>query len=97
MATVNGTSFADNLVGTSGADTMTGRAGNDVIRGGGGRDTITLGSGRDTAVYTAVSDSPFASNWDLITDFVQGEDRIDLTALLGATDLTWPRWISLID
>jgi hypothetical protein len=89
MATINGTSFADNLVGTSGADTINGRAGDDVIRGGGGRDTITLGSGRDTVVYTAVTDSPFVSNWDLITDFVQGEDRIDLTALLGATDLTW--------
>ena len=89
MATVNGTSFADNLVGTSGADTMNGRAGNDVIRGGGGRDTITLGSGRDTAVYTATTDSPFGANGDVITDFAKGDDRIDLTALLGATDLTW--------
>ena len=89
MATINGTSFADNLVGTSVADTINARAGNDVIRGAGGRDTITTGSGRDTLVYTAVTDSPFASNWDLINDFQRGDDRIDLTALLGSTDLTW--------
>jgi hypothetical protein len=89
MATINGTSFADNLVGTGGADTINGRAGNDVIRGGGGRDTITLGSGRDTVVYAGVTDSPFASNWDLITDFTRGEDQIDLSTLLGATDLIW--------
>jgi Ca2+-binding RTX toxin-like protein len=89
MATINGTSFADNLVGTAGTDTINGRAGDDVIRGGGGRDTISLGSGHDTVVYTAVTDSPFTSNSDRITDFAQGDDRIDLTALLGATDLTW--------
>ena len=89
MATINGTSFADNLVGTGAADNINGRAGNDVIRGGGGRDTITLGSGSDTVVYTTASDSPFASNWDVITDFAQGTDRIDLSALLGTVDLTW--------
>ena len=89
MATVNGTSFADNLIGTSGNDTINGRAGDDVIRGGGGRDTITLGSGHDTVVYAAVTDSPFTSNWDLITDFARGDDRIDLSAFLGAADLSW--------
>ena len=89
MATINGTSFADNLVGTGAADTINGRAGNDVIRGGGGRDTITLGSGRDTAVYTTESESRFSSNWDRITDFVKGEDLINLSALLGTADLTW--------
>ena len=89
MATFNGTSFADNLVGTNSADTMNGRAGDDVIRGGGGRDTISTGSGRDIVVYQAVGDSLFGANWDLITDFERGSDRIDLTALSAVTGLIW--------
>nr|WP_217345447.1 cadherin domain-containing protein [Noviherbaspirillum sp. L7-7A]MBV0879728.1 cadherin domain-containing protein [Noviherbaspirillum sp. L7-7A] len=89
MATINGTNGADNLVGTTTADTISGRNGNDTLRGNGGRDTLTGGAGNDTFVYLAVTDSPASGNWDLITDFTRGADRIDLTALLGTTDLLW--------
>ncbi|HYD96861.1 MAG TPA: cadherin domain-containing protein, partial [Noviherbaspirillum sp.] len=89
MATINGTTGADSLVGTSNADTINGRGGNDTIRGGSGKDTITGGGGNDTFVYLATTDSPRSSNWDIITDFTKGSDRIDLTALLGTTDLAW--------
>jgi Ca2+-binding RTX toxin-like protein len=89
MATINGTNGADNLVGTNTADTINGRNGNDTIRGGGGTDRITGGGGNDIFVYQATTDSPSGSNWDIINDFTKGSDRIDLSALLGATDLLW--------
>lgn len=89
MATINGTTGADNLVGTATADTINGRNGNDTLRGNGGRDTLIGGGGSDTFVYLAETDSPASGNWDLINDFTRGADRIDLSALLGTTDLVW--------
>jgi Ca2+-binding RTX toxin-like protein len=89
MATINGTNGVDTLTGTGTADTINGRNGNDTIIGGGGKDTLTGGGGSDTFVYQTESDS-LLSNWDVITDFTRGTDRINLSALLGATtDLTW--------
>ena len=89
MAIINGTNGADNLVGTNTTDTISGRNGNDTLRGNGGRDTLTGGAGSDTFVYLAITDSAASGNWDLITDFTRGADRINLTALLGTADLAW--------
>jgi hypothetical protein len=48
-----------------------------------GSDTITVGDGADTIVYTAVAQSD--DDIDTITDFVSGEDIIDVDAILALT------------
>jgi Ca2+-binding RTX toxin-like protein len=70
----------DKLIGGAGADHLIGGAGNDVLIGGNGKDTMTGGAGQDTFVFTALSNSPVASP-DVITDFVSGQDRIDVSAI----------------
>ncbi len=65
--------------GTAGRDTLVGTPGDDVINGGEGADTLTGGAGSDVFVYTSMRDGA-----DVITDFLPGTDRIDLSALLAS-------------
>lgn len=89
--TLNGGNGNDTLNGGAGDDVLRGRAnndrlnggdGNDIIVGGGGRDTMTGGEGQDLFAFASVGDSSnrFGAR-DRITDFTQGEDRIDLSAI----------------
>ena len=78
----------DLLFGGSGHDKLEGGKGNDKLVGGAGGDKVTGGRGMDLFVYLAAFDSTIW-DWDRITDFTQGEDKIDLSALLGASDLAW--------
>lgn len=88
---VNGTTGNDELSGGDGNDKLLGKAGNDVLDGGtgndkliggGGADTMTGGTGADMFVYTSIWDStPGTLNHDVITDFVSGEDKIDLSVI----------------
>jgi Ca2+-binding RTX toxin-like protein len=87
---VTGTSGADTLNGTAAADSITGGAGNDKINGGAGEDfiwgglgtdTLTGGTGQDHFVFDAKPDSSPGSARDVITDFTQREDVIDLSQL----------------
>ncbi|MER2553353.1 MAG: calcium-binding protein [Thauera sp.] len=72
----------DTLIGSSGADSLSGNSGNDILRGGTGADRLTGGSGRDSFRYGSVTESGVASSVrDLITDFVRGEDRINLATI----------------
>jgi len=73
----------DTLSGLGGADTLCGGEGNDVLLGGlgddrlygeGGDDTLTGGAGADVFRMAPGGGS------DVITDFEDGVDRIDLTA-----------------
>ncbi|SFK69470.1 M10 family metallopeptidase C-terminal domain-containing protein, partial [Caulobacter sp. UNC279MFTsu5.1] len=81
--TINGSSGGDTLTGGSGADTINGAGGADWIRGGGGGDALAGGAGVDTFLY-AVGDSTSAQ-WDTITDFATGEDKLDISAVDAGT------------
>ncbi len=67
------------LVGGEGDDTLTGGAGDDQLFGGGGDDTLTGGAGADTFHYESIGDGD-----DVITDFLDGADTIDLDDLFDA-------------
>jgi hypothetical protein len=70
----------DALDGGNGADTLNGGIGDDILVGGRGADTLTGGLGADRFVFTSVAESTVAAS-DIITDFVHGEDRIDLSMI----------------
>ncbi len=83
----------DVIDGGDGDDTISGAAGNDIITGGIGKDIITLGEGNDIVRYTDTVESYYDSGTgisydDEITDFVQGEDKIDLSAMSQFTDVS---------
>jgi|GEM_PF-3011661 len=73
---------------TSGAgnDTIVAGGGSDVLNGEAGADSITGGSGVDYFVFTDLTHSTDTAR-DIITDFVRGTDKIDLTGL-GFTGIT---------
>jgi len=68
-------------------DILTGGAGNDTLDGGPGADVLTGGAGRDIFEFQLLFASPgFATaatgvgpgNRDIVTDFTQGQDKIDV-------------------
>ena len=83
----NALSGADVLIGGSFADGLSGYGGNDVITGKGGKDSLTGGDGADTFRFLHVSDSQVSAQ-DIIKDFRQGEDRIDLSRIDADQDGT---------
>ncbi|NTU54236.1 MAG: cadherin-like domain-containing protein [Chlorobiaceae bacterium] len=81
---INGNDAANVLNGATGADTISGAGGNDTINGGTGIDVMSGGDGLDLFVfdYLAKSETGIVSvSHDIITDFVSGQDRLDLTAI----------------
>ena len=82
---LTGGAGADEIYGGSGNDTIDGGAGEDWIHGGSGNDSMRGGAGADTFVFGASHGN------DTVTDFADGTDIIDLSALYGVTsfdDLT---------
>jgi Ca2+-binding RTX toxin-like protein len=80
--TLTGSGFADTLDGGAGNDVLVGSIGADTLIGGLGRDTLTGGVGADIFKFSLVGDSgTTATASDVITDFVRGEDKIDLSAI----------------
>ena len=77
--TLDGGYGADRLFGGEGGDELKGGDGgySDLLVGGEGNDTLTGGAGADTFVFGR----DHGSDW--ITDFGDGEDVIDLSALKG--------------
>ncbi len=80
---IYGSQFDDVLFGKGGANTLTGNKGNDTLDGRGGNDTLlgrqgndlmTGGAGADKFRYTET-----VFDHDIITDFEDGIDKIDLT------------------
>jgi Ca2+-binding RTX toxin-like protein len=69
-------------MGNAGINTLTGSAFNDTLDGGAGNDVLIGGAGNDTFIFTAVAQSGItATASDVIADFVQGEDKIDISAI----------------
>ncbi|WP_338480622.1 M10 family metallopeptidase C-terminal domain-containing protein [Pseudomonas trivialis] len=86
----------ENAIGGSGNDVLTGNAADNRLEGGGGADRLQGGAGRDTFVYDTATDSTLRST-DLLTDFVTGQDKIDISGLLrkhGLHDLTFVNRLS---
>jgi hypothetical protein len=68
---LTGNEFANRIVGGSGDDTLSGGLGKDVLAGGDGADKF---------VFASVADSNALAR-DIILDFAQGSDKIDLSAI----------------
>ncbi|MFO1089985.1 MAG: calcium-binding protein [Hyphomicrobiales bacterium] len=88
--TITGYATDDMIRGGAGNDSLSGAGGNDRLIGGYGNDRLTGGIGSDTFVFG----KEFGN--DTITDFVNGEDRIEMpkgffktfdTLLAGATQV----------
>jgi predicted outer membrane repeat protein len=98
-----GGNSAEIISGLGGNDRIIGNGGNDRIIGGRGVDTMTGGTGRDVFVFSSIQDSaPGQSGLigngvlgvaagrglrDIITDFIHGQDKIDLSAIDANTKL----------
>ena len=80
--TIKGADGDDTIDGGGGADLLRGGAGEDLITGGGGRDTMAGGAGADVFIF-ANGDSGNNGGRDIILDFHDGEDMIDLSAIAG--------------
>ncbi|MEH3046975.1 M10 family metallopeptidase C-terminal domain-containing protein [Sphingomonas adhaesiva] len=79
---LNGLGGNDRLIGGLGNDTLNGGDGDDVLIGGWGKDTLTGGAGKDVFHFESKLDSGTTTGTrDVITDFVRGQDKIDLSAI----------------
>jgi Ca2+-binding RTX toxin-like protein len=76
-------SEVENIFGSQFGDTLIGNNGDNVLTGSGGRDILIGGGGKDTFAFrgNASANDSTVANPDVIKDFVQGEDVIDLRGL----------------
>ena len=70
--------------GRDGNDTIIGSAGADRIVGGNGKDHLTGGDANDMFDFNTIGQSKIGMA-DVITDFVRGSDRIDLSTIDAST------------
>lgn len=71
----------DWLDGGRGNDTLDGGNGNDILVGGAGRDVMTGGGANDIFVFNPGDTGATPETADRITDFGNGADLIDLSAI----------------
>ncbi|NOT81811.1 MAG: calcium-binding protein, partial [Gallionella sp.] len=72
----------DIIIGSSVANALNGGDGADTLTGGAGKDTLTGGAGADVFDYNLTTETGNnATLRDVITDFVQGADIIDLSGI----------------
>lgn len=98
-AAINGTgnTLGNTLTGNSVANLLNGGAGNDILIGGAGNDTLTGGAGNDTFIFTSLSDmGTTGASTDVITDFIRGQDKIDLGTLDAITNTSYNEAFSFI-
>jgi Ca2+-binding RTX toxin-like protein len=85
---LNGNDGNDTLVGGAGNDFLNGGNGIDTLLGGGGQDVLTGGAGVNTFRYAFASETKVGfSNHDIITDFVHGIDKINLSSIDAVPDV----------
>ena len=83
---INGGPGNDWLFGLTGNDNLGGSSGNDILAGGDGSDTLSGGEGRDIFIFTTTElGTSRTGEHDVIGDFKQGEDKIDVSALYPDT------------
>jgi Ca2+-binding RTX toxin-like protein len=70
--------------GRDGDDTIIGSSGDDRIVGGNGGDDLTGGAGNDVFDFNTIGQSK-VGRADVISDFVAGSDRIDLSTIDAST------------
>lgn len=86
--TLTGTA-AINGTGNSLNNALTGNSAANRLAGGAGADTLSGGDGADVFVFrTSNETSNAVGTCDVITDFVQGQDIIDLSAIDASTKIT---------
>ncbi|MDP3848257.1 MAG: calcium-binding protein [Pseudomonas sp.] len=83
--TITGGAGANILNGVAGNDTILGGDGNDTLIGGAGTDQLTGGAGVDTFDFNALSEMGLGALRDVVSDFVSGTDKIDLSTLDAST------------
>lgn len=76
------------IEGSNGDDRIIGSTSDDIISGGTGADVLTGGAGDDIFVYEASVSSRPGVSVDRITDFMVGDDKIDLSAIDANTVLS---------
>ncbi|NBE06275.1 calcium-binding protein [Paragemmobacter ruber] len=72
---LDGGDGADDMDGQAGNDSLLGGTGNDILNGGAGDDLLTGGEGADLFEFYR------GSGRDVITDFTDGQDRIEIDGL----------------
>jgi len=87
----------ENLVGSDSDDNLLGDGLANIIDGGVGADEVTGGSGSDTFVYAAGDGGATLALADVITDFEDGSDLIDLEGLDFGTDAGQASFVSAED
>ena len=84
-----GGSGKDELYGGKDDDKLDGGSSGDLLQGGTGKDIMTGGTGADTFVFKKTSESKAsASRADIIEDFKDGVDKINLKAIDASTELS---------
>ena len=74
-----------NLSGNELVNLLEGNRGDNTIAGGGGRDVLIGGSGADRFDFNSITNSVAGANRDLIKDFEQETDIIDLVTIDAKT------------
>ncbi|MCB5174238.1 cadherin-like domain-containing protein [Microvirga sp. SM9] len=80
--TLKGMSGDDKLFGQRGNDKLLGGAGDDMLKGGGGDDRLTGNSGQDVFIFER------NGGRDTVTDFRDGDDRLDVSRLSGVESMS---------
>jgi serralysin len=96
--TLDGRDGDDTLLGSSGNDSLLGGLGADTLTGGGGRDSLFGGDDADVFKFNSTGESNVGrSGRDVVTDFVSGEDVIDLFSIDADTTTAADQEFDFID
>ncbi|HEY9645760.1 MAG TPA: calcium-binding protein [Chroococcidiopsis sp.] len=87
--TLKGEAGNDNLLGGAGSDVLVGGAGNDSLAGNGDRDRLITGAGRDVVVIGPGTGGATLTSADVVTDFANGQDAIQLAGQLTFSQLNF--------